>query len=147
MRIGYARVSTAEPNIVCLQKQQIGLVEESFCDHTSSMNKDRPELKRLMSFAQKRDKVIIFILDRLFRNPRDLTNVTNAPQDQGAPAHSLKERFFFKPSETNLVSTLILQIIDAIEEFEQQITFERQREGFGFVKKRRVHNGMGNIIQ
>jgi DNA invertase Pin-like site-specific DNA recombinase len=66
MKIGYARVSTADQNL----DLQLNALSEYGCttiyqEKISGKNKDRPELKKLLETLRKGDQVVVWKLDRL----------------------------------------------------------------------------------
>jgi len=72
MKIGYARVSTADQNL----DLQFNALTEYGCtniyqEKISGKNTDRRELKKLLKHLRKCDQVIVWKLDRLGRSLRD----------------------------------------------------------------------------
>ncbi|MFP5081380.1 recombinase family protein, partial [Pedobacter sp. JCM 36344] len=73
MKIGYARVSTADQNL----DLQFNALTDYRCttiyqEKISGKNTDRPELKNLLATLRKGDQVVVWKLDRLGRSLRDL---------------------------------------------------------------------------
>ena len=66
MRIGYARVSTAEQHVERQQQilQELG-AEKTFVDFCSGKNTDRPALKEMLDFIRT-DDIFIFFFFMLF---------------------------------------------------------------------------------
>ena len=60
MRVGYARVSTAEQNTA---RQEVLLeslaVERVFLDKCSGKNTDRPALKEMLAFVREGDVLVV----------------------------------------------------------------------------------------
>ena len=69
MRVGYRRVSTIEQN---LDRQDLGIVERVFEDKASGKDTDRTELKEMMAYVRSGDEVVVYSIDRLARDLRDL---------------------------------------------------------------------------
>jgi DNA invertase Pin-like site-specific DNA recombinase len=76
MRIGYARVSTAEQNldlqIDALKAAQCGRIYE---EHVSGKNAGRTELQNCLKALRAGDVLVVWRLDRLGRNLPDLVRI------------------------------------------------------------------------
>ena len=77
MKIGYARVSTADQNL----DLQIDALEEAGCKKifsdrgVSGAKAERPELDKALEQIRKKDTLVIWKLDRLGRSLRDLLSI------------------------------------------------------------------------
>jgi len=91
--LGYARVSTLEQNA----DLQIHTLESAGClrvytDHGVSGTKaKRPELERLLDNARAGDELVVWKLDRLGRNTRQLLDLVDSLESQGIYFRSLTE--------------------------------------------------------
>ncbi|MGN0450769.1 MAG: recombinase family protein [Acutalibacteraceae bacterium] len=76
MKIGYIRISTADPNTARQEvlMRELG-VEQVFIERMSGKNTDRPKLKRMMSFVREGDTVIVEAISRFARNTKDLLDL------------------------------------------------------------------------
>jgi len=73
MKIGYARVSTADQNL----DLQLAALKEAGCgrifqEKISGAKIDRPELQRLLDQLRPDDVVVVWKLDRLARSTQNL---------------------------------------------------------------------------
>ena len=133
MKIGYARVSTVDQNlvrqIVRLKEEQVDLI---YKEKLSGKDMERPQLKRLLKRLTSEDEVYVVSLDRLGRNSDDITriinqitikvaflNVLDLPTFEGIKDHNLKR----------LLTNLILEIKKYDAEQERKMIRERQRQG------------------
>jgi DNA invertase Pin-like site-specific DNA recombinase len=137
-RIGYRRVSSEEQDF---HRQELSEVDELFEEKESGAKRDRPALKELLRFARKGDEVVVWSLDRLGRDLRDLQGIVEELTSKGATVRFLKEQLTFAPDESNPYSRLQLQMMGAFAEFERAIIRERQREGIARAKERGVYRG------
>ena len=68
-KIGYTRVSTTEQNT---DRQELGDITRLFEDKASGGNAERPALQEMLAYIREGDEVVVFSIDRLARNLRDL---------------------------------------------------------------------------
>ena len=92
MDIGYIRVSTQEQNTI---RQEVLMkelnVDEVFIDKVSGKSTDRPELKRMLDFVRKGDRVICESISRFARNTKDLLELIDMLNSKGVIFISKKE--------------------------------------------------------
>ena len=143
-RIGYRRVSTAHQN---LDRQELGEVDELFEEKLSGASRDRPALKEMIRFARKGDEVVVYSLDRLGRDLRDLQAIVEELTIKGAAVSFIKEGMSFKAANDDPYSKLQLQLMGAFAEFERSIIKERQREGIAKAKARGAYKGGKSKIE
>lgn len=141
--IGYARVSTAGQNaarqidaIETFAEQEYGRLDKIYLDKVSGKNLRRPEFTKLDSFARAGDVVVIHSPDRLARSVKDLVNQLDEWRERGISVRFIKQPEF---DQRDATSTLTLQILAAVAEFERKLTLERQREGIEAAKVRGVY--------
>ena len=138
MRIGYARVSTAEQHV---ERQQLILqelgAEKTFVDVCSGKNTDRPALKEMIAFAREGDTVVVESISRLARNTKDLLLLVENLQERGIEFISQKENI---ESTTN-TGRFILTVFGAIAELERDFILQRQQEGIEIAKLAGVYKG------
>jgi len=126
MKIGYARVSTAEQE-AGLQAQLAALnaqgCERIFEERRSSVA-CRPQLDAALDFLRPGDELVVTKLDRLARSVKHLLAIAELVRGKNA---SLS---IGNLGDTSSVSgRLLLQILGAIAEFERAVMLERQRDG------------------
>ena len=136
MRVGYRRVSTVEQN---LDRQDLGVVEQVFEDKASGKNADREQLQKMLSFVRSGDEVVVYSIDRLARDLRDLQSIITKLNDNGVTIEFLSERLVFSGRSDDAFEKLQLQMMGAFAEFERNIIRKRQAEGIAKEKERGVY--------
>lgn len=136
MRVGYRRVSTVEQN---LDRQDLGAVEKVFEDKASGKNADREHLQEMLSFVRNGDEVVVYSIDRLARDLRDLQSIITQLNDKGVSIEFLSERLVFSGRSDDAFAKLQLQMMGAFAEFERNIIRKRQAEGIAKAKQRGVY--------
>jgi len=84
MLIGYARVSTVEPNLA-LQRDALTEAgcQRIFTEQMSGAVTDRPALRDALEFARDGDTLTVWKLDRLARSMKQLNRNHRKPAGQG----------------------------------------------------------------
>ena len=136
MRVGYRRVSTVEQN---LDRQDLGAVERVFEDKASGKEADREQLQEMISFVREGDEVVVYSIDRLARDLRDLQSIITQLNDKGVAIEFLSERLVFSGNSDDAFAKLQLQMMGAFAEFERNIIRKRQAEGIAKAKQRGVY--------
>ena len=138
MKIGYARVSTVDQNlvrqIVRLKEEQVDLI---YKEKLSGKDMERPQLKRLLKRLTSEDEVYVVSLDRLGRNSDDITRIINQITIKGAFLNVLDLPTFEGIMDHNLkrlLTNLILEIKKYDAEQERKMMRERQRLGIAQAK-------------
>ena len=139
MRIGYKRVSSEGQN---LDRQDLGQTDKVFEEKVSGASaKDRPALMDLIDFAREGDEVVIYAIDRLARDLRDLHDIVATLTAKGATVTFISERLSFSPRSDDPFATLHLHLLGAVAQFERAIIRKRQAEGIAKAKARGVYRG------
>lgn len=138
MKVGYRRVSTIDQN---LDRQDLGEVERVFEEKISGKNTDRATLLEMIAFVREGDEVIVYSIDRLARDLRDLQSIIQTLNDKGVSISFLSERLIFTGDADDAFSRLQLQLMGAFAEFERNIIRKRQAEGIAKAKARGVYKG------
>lgn len=133
MKIGYARVSTREQN---LMMQTIAL-EEAGCDKiyeevVSGVKADRPILENLIKELRPTDTLVIWKLDRLGRSLKNLVVLVQQLMDNDIGLCSLNDPI----DTTNSQGRLIFNIFASLAEFERDIISERTQAGLSAARAR-----------
>ena len=136
-KIGYTRVSTVDQNT---DRQDLGDIARLFEEKASGGDTDRPALQDMLAYIRGGDEVIVFSIDRLARNLRDLENIILEINGKGASVSFLTERLTFSGSD-DAMSTLMLQMMGAFSQFERSMIRKRQAEGIAAAKGRGVYQG------
>ena len=133
-KIGYTRVSTTDQTT---DRQELGDIR-IFEDKASGKNTDRPALKEMLAYIREGDEIVVFSIDRLARNLRDLEDIIIEVNSKGASVTFLTERLTFSGSDDSM-STLMLQMMGSFAQFERSIIHKRQAEGIAKAKARGVY--------
>ena len=142
MKVGYRRVSTIDQN---LDRQDLGNVERVFEEKVSGKNTERAALQDMLSFVREGDEVIVYSIDRLARDLRDLQAIIQTMTDKGVTISFISEKLTFSGNDDAL-SRLQLQLMGAFSEFERNILRKRQAEGIAKAKARGVYKGRKKTV-
>ena len=135
-KIGYQRVSTTDQNT---DRQELD-VDRTFEDKASGKNADRPALKEMLAYIRNGDEVVVFSIDRLARNLRDLEDIIKEINTKGASVTFLSENLTFSGSD-DAMSTLMLQMMGSFAQFERSMILKRQAEGIALAKAKGAYKG------
>jgi len=131
MKIAYCRVSTLEQNTA---RQEIAMnevgVDIMFIEKASGKNTDRPELKKMLTYARNGDVLYIESISRLARSVKDLLNIVELLKAKNVGLISLKENFDTMTPQ----GKFMLTIFAALAELERETTLQRQAEGISAAK-------------
>jgi DNA invertase Pin-like site-specific DNA recombinase len=133
--IGYARVSTEDQKLdLQLHALRAAGVPDAdiHVEKVSGNSKRRPELDLAIKALRPGDQLVVWRLDRIARNVRELYRRIDAINEQEASFHSLTERFDF----TTATGKLILGFLGLMADFERQLTIERTTAGIAAWKAR-----------
>ena len=142
MKIGYRRVSSEGQN---LDRQDL-VCDKLFEEKVSGARRDRAALGQLIEFARDGDEVIVWSIDRLARDLRDLQDIIQRLNDKGVSVSFLKEKLLFSGDADDAFAKLQLQMMGAFAEFERNIIRQRQAEGIARAKVRGVYKGRKKTI-
>lgn len=140
MLIGYARVSSTGQSLD-LQRAALAdagceeIFEEKRSGRTAS---DRAELQRALQMLRKSDTLVITRLDRLARSVSDLHQLVERVTAKGAGLRVLQQAGI---DTTTSTGKLMLAMLAAVAEFENDIRRERQRDGIEAARERGVYKG------
>ncbi len=138
MKVGYRRVSTIDQN---LDRQELGSVDRVFEEKVSGKNTDRAALQEMLAFVRDGDEVIVYSIDRLARDLRDLQTIIQTLLDKKVSISFLSEHLSFSADKEDAFSRLQLHLMGAFAEFERGIIRKRQAEGIAKAKDRGVYKG------
>jgi len=142
MKIGYRRVSSESQN---LDRQDLDC-DKIFEEKVSGAKRDREALAEMIEFAREGDEVIVWSIDRLARDLRDLQDIISTLNDKGVSISFLKEKLTFSGDSDDAFARLQLQMMGAFAEFERNIIRSRQAEGIARAKARGVYKGRKKTI-
>jgi DNA invertase Pin-like site-specific DNA recombinase len=140
MLVGYARVSTTDQDLtVQLDALKAAGCERVFSEKvTGTSTVDREELRQALAFVREGDVLLVTRLDRLARSMQDLVVIV---------ADMVKRKVDFRCLQqaavdtTNAQGRLMLNMLGAFAEFDNDLRRERQREGIDKAKTRGVYTG------
>lgn len=139
MKIGYARVSTADQN----PDLQLDALRRAGCQHVytdegiSGATVTRPALHAAMCALRPGDELVVWKLDRLGRSLSHLITLTTDLTHRGIGFASLSGSI----AKTNAHGKLLLHLLGALAEFERALIIERTRAGIDAAKRRGVRLG------
>ncbi|WP_104045460.1 recombinase family protein [Arthrobacter sp. ZGTC412] len=125
--IGYARVSTTEQN-ADLQHAALKAAgcHRIFIDHgVSGSRASRPELDKMLDHLRDGDEVVVWKLDRLGRNTRNLLALIDDLERRGVHFRSVTEGI----STTGPMGRAMLTVMSAFAQLERDQLAERTRAG------------------
>lgn len=138
MKIGYARISTADQN-ANLQKDALkkGGCDKIITEQISGASTKRPKLEKLLNKLQASDTLTVWRLDRLGRSLPHLIEVIRDIEGKGAHFQSLTEGI----DTTTAQGRLTFHLMGALAEFERSLIVERTKAGLEAARKRGVRIG------
>ncbi|MHA7219229.1 recombinase family protein [Arthrobacter sp. MDT1-48-3] len=125
--IGYARVSTLEQN-ADLQRAALSAAgcDRIFTDHgVSGTTASRPELDKLLDHLRTGDEVVVWKLDRLGRNTRNLLALIDDLESRGVHFRSVTEGI----STTGPMGRAMVTVMSAFAQLERDQLAERTKAG------------------
>jgi DNA invertase Pin-like site-specific DNA recombinase len=136
--IGYARVSTDDQEL----RLQLDALEKIGChniwqEKRSATRGKRPELEKALIDLRPGDTLVVWRLDRLVRNMRELYKLMDRIHDCGANFKSLTEQFDF----TTPMGEFVLGILGLCAQLEAKTTAVRTAAGMAAMKARGASHG------
>ncbi|HEY0249560.1 MAG TPA: recombinase family protein [Gryllotalpicola sp.] len=129
IKVGYARVSTAEQGLVAQRQSLMHLgVEESriFVDHgLTGTNRARPGLREALASVRSGDTFVVTKLDQLARSLRDARDIADELTAKGVVL-SLGGSLY---DASDPVGRLLFNVLDMVAEFEADLIRMRTKEG------------------
>src|SRR4051794_31329237 len=133
MRIGYARVSTAEQNLgLPLDALQAAECQRIYEEHASGKNAERMELVNCLKALRAGDVLVAGRLDRLGRSLPDLVRVAGEREPRQVGLESLTE----KMETVSSTGKLVFPVFAALAEFEPNVIRERTMAGLKAARSR-----------
>jgi DNA invertase Pin-like site-specific DNA recombinase len=140
-RCAYIRVSSFEQNVA---RQVEGMadqhIDKTFMDKASAKDTKRPQLQAALEYLRDGDVLVVYSMDRLSRNLRDLKNLVADLNSRNVAVDFVKERLVFTGDDSPF-SSLMLALLGGVAEFERAILAERQREGIAIAKREGRYRG------
>jgi DNA invertase Pin-like site-specific DNA recombinase len=115
--------------------------DRTYIDKCSGKNTDRPQLQAMLDNLRPGDSITCHSLDRLARNTFDLLDLVKKITEKGCSIVFLKENLHFEPGKDNPISTLMMEILASIAQFERSLIRARQAEGIAIAKAKHKFKG------
>jgi DNA invertase Pin-like site-specific DNA recombinase len=133
MRIGYARVSTADQNLD-MQRDALSKAgcEKIIEDTASGSKPQRSGLERARELLRQGDVLVVWRLDRLGRSIKHLIELMTELEQQGIGFQSLQESI----DTTTPGGKLVFHVFAALAEFERNVIRERTSAGLAAARAR-----------
>lgn len=143
MKIGYARVSTADQHLTMQEDalRQDGC-SEIFKDVVSGIRTQRPGLDKALAYLREGDTLIVWKLDRLGRSIQHLIETIKLLHERKIGFKSLQENMDTSTSG----GKLIFHIFSALAEFERELIRERTGAGLKAARARGRLGGRPSML-
>lgn len=137
MKIGYARTSTKEQHLdMQLTALKDAGCERIFQEQVSGVG-ERTELEAALEFLRDGDSLVVYKLDRLGRNMKDLLAIIEHLQTKNVSLVSLRDNI----DTSSTTGKLVMHIFASLAEFERDLIKERTAEGRREAMKKGVKFG------
>lgn len=134
MRIGYARVSTAEQDLTSQVEalEALGVPPERIYSDNglTGTTRERPGLEKALAAVRSGDTLVVTKLDRLARSIRDAKDIADELEDRGV-ALQLGPSVY---DPTDPMGRMMFHILAIFAEFEADLIRMRTREGMATAK-------------
>ena len=142
--VGYIRVSSFSQNT---DRQLDGIeLEKIFEEKASAKDAKRPVLQECIGYLRSGDCLHVHSIDRLARNLMDLQKIVQSLNEKGVSITFHKENLTFSGSNDNPMNKLMLQMMGAFAEFENDIRRERQQDGIAKAQANGVKFGRKPVL-
>lgn len=133
MKIGYARVSTADQSL----DLQLDALKEFGCEDiyqekVSGAKDDRQQLELAIRAARKGDTFVVYKLDRLARSTKKLIEITEKLKEKDVEFVSIQD----KVDTNTAVGRAMFGMLSVLAEFERDIIRERTMAGLKSARAR-----------
>jgi len=141
-RVGYARVSSASQSLE-VQLLKLKDCDKIFTEKISARTAKRPQLQAALDWVREGDVFIVTKLDRLARSTRDLLNIVNLLDEKRVDIRVIDQSI----DTGTPAGRLMISMLGAIAEFENDLRRERQAEGVEVAKRKGVVFGRKASLQ
>ena len=138
-KIGYARVSTVDQN----PRLQLDALEAEGClklytDTATGTKIDRPQWNACLDDLRRGDTLVLWKIDRLGRNLRDLVDIVTTLGERGVGVKSLTNGII---DTTTAHGKLVFGMFALMAEYEAALIKERTQAGLVAARARGRHGG------
>lgn len=143
-QLGYARVSTSDQDPTL----QVEALEGAGCDRVfidrgvSGKQARRPELDKLLDLSRRGDTLVVWKLDRLGRDTRNLLELLDDLTEAGVKFRSLTEGV----STEGPMGKAFITIISAFAQLERDVIVERTNAGLATARARGRFGGRKKVL-
>ncbi|BEH02745.1 recombinase family protein [Brooklawnia propionicigenes] len=134
MKIGYARVSTAEQDLTAQRDALVGLGVDARHIHVdkglAGTNRSRPGLEKALAAVRPGDELVVTKLDRLARSIRDAKDIADELAAEGVTLRLGASAY----DPTDPMGKMMFNILATFAEFEADLIKMRTREGMQVAK-------------
>lgn len=143
MKVGYARVSTPDQQLI-LQQDALSAdgCMEIFTDIASGAKTNRPGLDQALAYLRAGDTLVVWKLDRLGRSIQHLIDTIKLLNQRRIEFKSLQENI----DTTTSGGKLIFHIFCALAEFERELICERTQAGLQAARARGRSGGRPAVL-
>ncbi len=126
--LGYARVSTAKQD---LTRQLAALADAGipadriFSDKKTGVTVERDGLAALRAYARPGDTIVVYTLDRLGRNLREVLNLVHEFAEHGIGVRSIADPIRIDTTDTGGMGQVAFLLLALFAEMERTFTAER----------------------
>jgi DNA invertase Pin-like site-specific DNA recombinase len=133
MDIGYARVSTKEQELA-LQLEALSKAgcEKIYEDKVSGAKATREGLSLVLEVLRKGDSLVLWKLDRLGRNVKDLVTMVGKLEQRGVHFKSLTDNI----DTSTPAGRFFFHVMASLAQMERELMIERTEAGLDAAKKR-----------
>jgi DNA invertase Pin-like site-specific DNA recombinase len=133
MQVGYARVSTKDQNLH-LQKEAL---DQAKCDKTyedtiSGMKSSRKGLDLALEVLREGDTLVVWKLDRLGRNVKDLVTIVGKLEQRGIHFKSLTDNI----DTSTTAGRFFFHVMASLAQMERELLVERTQAGLNAARQR-----------
>jgi DNA invertase Pin-like site-specific DNA recombinase len=138
--IGYARVSTADQDVVAqIDRLTAAGCTRIFPETASGALCERPQLDACLDYLRPGDVLVVVKLDQLGRSLGHLIETVQSLDTRGVGFRSLTEKIDTTTTTTTTTTAagrLLMHILGALAEFERALIVERTRAGLAAARAR-----------
>lgn len=142
--IGYIRVSTKDQSLdLQADAMQKAGVERVYADvGLSGATVERPELIRALDYCRDGDTFVLWKLDRLGRNTRQVLDIVEQLREKGVGFRSLTEGL----DTTGPMGAAMITIMAAFGQLERDVMIERTKAGLEAARARGSRGGRKKLL-
>lgn len=132
MKIGYLRVSTEEQNEDRQMDTLLPICDEIHIEKLSATAKNRPIFESVLTKLQPSDTLVVWSLDRAFRNVRDALRYADTLKERRINFHIVSLGVDTATADGRLAFT----VVAAVAEHERNRLSERTKQGLEAARRR-----------